>query len=222
LEELFHHAEKYYGVVMVFGEEAEFYSFDDKQRHKFMGRIRHSISNNHHRGGQSQNRLARLRTEQIHRYLTQVEEAVRRFYTSEGVTTISRLVISGPGLKKEQVKARLDWLKCPIDVYNDLDFKEICTRFDTIIQKDQKSSDNEAIEEIKELLRVSPDLLVFGQVETSRYLADNRLAKVWCSCYPEKSTTTEIIQILDPYLDQFGGWLGLRWQDGEIFGTITE
>lgn len=213
IEDLFQEAENQYGVVMVFGEEAEFYTFDDKYRHKFVGRIRHSIANNHHRGGQSQNRLARLRTEQIHRYVTQVEESIRKFYTREGLTKINRLIISGPGMKKDQVKDRLKWLKCPISIYSDLDFAEICAKFAEIIGEDYKENSIKTEKDIDEIIRLDPDRLVFGEDAIRAQLGDNSLEKVWCKNKDNwlETAKTEIIQVVGNYLDKFGGCVGLRW-----------
>jgi hypothetical protein len=210
IEDLYREADHSYGVAMVFGEDAEFYTFDDKCRYKYLGKVHHSIGNNHHRGGQSQNRLARLRTEQVHRFLSKVEESIKKYYTKEGVTTINHLVISGSGMKKEHVKDRLEWLKCSISVYTELDFSGICQKFGEIIGLDQKEIEMKEIDKIQEYLRVNPDLLVFGEANIRQ--SSERLQKLWCKDKRKwELCKAEVIQLNGVFLDQFGGCLGLSW-----------
>lgn len=214
IEELFEEAENRYGVVIVMGEEAEFYLFDDKNRHKFLGRTRHDISRNHHRGGQSQNRLARLRTEQVHRYVTQIEEHLKRFYTKNGVVTIKQLILSGPAAKKELVRDRLieSGFSCPIVLMSELDLEGIQSKFDDIVGHDEKVEAEKSITEIQEYIRTNPDMLVFGKENVKRQLDQNLLQKIWCCDRKEwQSDTAEIIQVTHYYLSDFGGSIGLRW-----------
>lgn len=197
---------------MVYGQESDFYLFDDKGRHKFLGKTRYRIANNHHRGGQSQNRLARLRVEQIHHYISQIEENIQNHFTKNGVAFINQLVLCGPGLKKEQVKGRLDWLKRPIITLSDLDFETVCQRFSSIISAERKENSDDYLNEIKEHIRVSPDRLVFG-METihEQYYAGN-LEKLYCT---DKKvwlkSKTELAEMDELSLKDFGGCIGLLW-----------
>ena len=197
---------------MVYGQESEFYLFDDRGRRKHLGKTVYRIANNHHRGGQSQNRLARLRTEQIHHYVSQIEEKIRYHYSFNGQTTITRLVLSGPGLKKEQVRERLEWLTCPITVLSGLDFETVCRSFSTIILEDHKDSSLEFLNEIKEYIRTAPDRLVFGLEQIRDAYYARQLEKLYCTdrkVWIESKTT--VIELDEKELKDFGGCIGLLW-----------
>lgn len=208
---------------MVFGQEAEFYSFDDKFRHKKLGRIQHQISNNHHRGGQSQNRLARLRVEQIHRYLTQLEEGIKKYYTKNGICQISQLILSGPGLKKEQLADRLGGnIGCPIQIFTDLDFESICSRFPELVAREGHQDDEKHNDEILDYIRLLPDRLVFGEDSIRRKLSENQLSKIWVKNrenWPDKKEIgkTDLIVIAGHFLDDYGGCIGLLWTEETVF-----
>jgi peptide chain release factor subunit 1 len=59
------------------------------------------------RGGQSALRFSRLREEQEANYITLVSEQVEAAFTRDGLPTVARLVLAGPGDKKTELRARL-------------------------------------------------------------------------------------------------------------------
>jgi peptide subunit release factor 1 (eRF1) len=209
---LFKTGETAYGIIMVMGEEAKFYSIDEHKRYKLLKRVRKKIPNNHRRGGQSQARIGRLRDEHIHRYLCLIEEAAAECYTSQGVTTVKRLILSGPGIKKEQVRDKLKRLKVPISLLTEQSFEGVVDSFDTILHSDERADSKECIDEIQEIMRVDCDKLVFG-VDIRPAFHDSQLRKVWVKNTDEWKTDgkTQVIELNDYYLDGFGGSIGLRW-----------
>lgn len=196
---------------MVLGEEAEFFLFDNKGRSRKLGRITDSISCRHGHGGQSQNRLARLREGQIHRYLEQVEENIRRFYTKEGLTEIRKLILFGSGQKKEQVRDRIGWLSCPVITLSLLDLKSVEEKFFRIVGEDVKEDSQAFVDEIKEFIRVDPNRLVFGEADVREQYSLNLLERVWCRKNEGfmRNDKTGIVQVQHHFIDDFGGFVGL-------------
>jgi peptide subunit release factor 1 (eRF1) len=210
---LFCDSENTYGVVIVRGEDAEFYSVDDKLRHRLLGKTHHSIANRQDRGGQSQARIARIREEQIHHYISKVEEGCAKYYTTNGVTTIKQVIISGPAFKKEQVRDRLDWIKCPVTLLSHSEFKDVIDKFDDIIHMDSKKDAEKQVDIIKEFIRTDSDRLVFGERDTEEEYKLGSLEKIWCSDKEKwpKVGKTDVIQVKNTFLDSFNGVIGLRW-----------
>jgi len=199
---------------MVLGEEAEFFLFDDKGRRKHLGNVRDQISRNHHRGGQSQNRLARLRTEQIHRYLTQVEDKIRLFYTKEGAPVIRQLILFGSGNKKDQLRERVrnSFRDLPVTVLSDLEIETVQEKFLQIIGQDKRTDSEIQIDIIKEWMRTDPDRLVFGKENVRQEIEEKKLEKVWMSPSGEGSREgLDVILVDHYYLEILGSCVGLRW-----------
>jgi peptide subunit release factor 1 (eRF1) len=162
IEDLFEGSKTSYGVIMVHGEEAKFYTLDEHKRSKLLKKIVKKIPNNHRRGGQSQARIGRLRDEHIQRYMTMVEETAKTCYTSQGVTIIKRLILSGPSFKKEKVRDQLKCLKVPITLLTEQSFEGVVDQFDTILGSDERADAKHCIAEIQEIMRSDCDMLVFG------------------------------------------------------------
>ena len=202
LEELFSEAENEYGVVMIFGEEAEFYLFDDKVRNRLLGKIRGRIANKQGRGGSSKNRIERLRQEDIHRYLVGVIEGIRKFYTKNGLTIVKKIILSGSGMKKNMVKEKLEFLTCPINVYSDLEIKDISERFGEIILEDRREDSKKNLDEILEYMRVNSDLLVFGEENIMREISEGGIRKIWID---KDIKIDRIEKIVMDGLEQYGG-----------------
>lgn len=213
IEELFQDAENTYGIVLVYGEEAEFYTMDEKFRHKFHSRIKHRIGNNHRRGGQSQNRLHRLRDEQIHNYISMLEEEAKSLYTFDGVTTVKKIVLSGPGFKKEQLRDSLkDVVSCPIVLSTELDFDSLKDKFREIVQDDAHLDSKVQMEKIKEYMRTEPDRLVYGSVDIKEELNNGTIQQLWVTDKNQwQNLGIEVRQVSDGYLDNFDGVMGLKW-----------
>lgn len=71
---------------------------------------RKKLPRTHRRGGQSQNRIARLRDEAINNYLTKINEACIDTFIDTNTTlpNIEGLIIIGSGNKKIQLESKLD------------------------------------------------------------------------------------------------------------------
>lgn len=213
IEKLFIKSVDTYGIAIVKGEESSLYKIDNHLQPKFLTKIQTRLPGNTRRGGQSAPRIGRLRDEAIHRYLVSVEEEIIKHYTKEGVTQIKQLVLSGPGIKKEQLKDRLT-LDCPILLLTEMNIEDVVEKYgNTILELKQKNDDNKHIEDIQELLRVQVDRLVFG-VDINPEYKNNNLQTIYVTkkkLIEKIKNKTEIVEIRNGWLDKYGGYIGVKW-----------
>lgn len=213
IENLFVESKNLYGLVIVLGEESVLYTIDEFSRYKKVERVRHAIPNNHRRGGQSQARIGRLRVEHIQRYVTMVNEACRRQFTEHSVTTIRRLILSGSGQKKEQVRDQVSYLNVETILLNYSTLEEVLENFDQILKSESQSDAKEIIAEIEDIMRQKPERLVFGN-EIKEAYDDGRLEKIWiCSgeMWKLENQKTSVIVVDHYYLNDFDNKIGLLW-----------
>ena len=203
-----------YGIVIVLGEQATLYSINELQRHKKINRVQTRLPGRTRRGGQSAARIGRLRDEHIHRYITLVEDAIIKAYTHKGVTTIRKLILSGPGPKKEQVRDRVrKKLGVPIELLNLDSFSQVLQYFQDIHGHEEKVDAKKSEEEILDYIRTNPERLAFGN-EVNSALKRGLLQKVWVqdnNQIPQSPHKTQIIRVAGHFLDDFGRIIGLRW-----------
>lgn len=210
IEELFEDGKKKYGVIILQGDSAELFMYDEYKRSERLTIVKARIAKSHKRGGQSQRRIARLHDEQVHNYLTFVEEAIQKYYVKDGVTQIRQLILSGPGQKKEQLKDRLN-LNCEIALQNYSNIMDIENRFEEIISSQERKFENLEISEIKNILELNPDRLVFGN-EVDSALKKGELQKLWIDTdILLENKKTKIIVTNHPFIQDYGGKIGLKW-----------
>lgn len=90
-----------YGVIVVDGKSAVFGVLQGSTRH-VLGEFSVALPNKHSRGGQSQNRFARLREEKVHEYLKKVAETAAKHFLSQHVPNVVGLILAGSaGLKDD-------------------------------------------------------------------------------------------------------------------------
>lgn len=210
---MFKESDTQYGLVIVQGEESLFYSIDTFSRYKYLGKVRKKIANNHRRGGQSQARIGRLRDEQIHQYISLVEERITRYYTKDGVVRVKQVILSGSGQKKEQVRDRII-SRMPVSLLSYSSLQDVMTAFPTITGKDKVEQDKKTIQEIEDYLRVDPDRLVFSG-ETKAEIRN--LEKIWIRKENiledlQKEMTGKVVVLDHYFLDSYGGVIGLLWK----------
>lgn len=212
IEDLFEDSKKKYGIIILHGDLAEFYLYDEFKRGNLVKTVKARIAKSHKRGGQSQRRIARLHDEQVHNYLLFVEEGIREKFTSQGVTNIKQLIISGPGQKKEQLRDNLTFLTCDITLHNFSDIQKIEDNFESIIFEGDRKMEDKEIQEIKEILELNSDKLVFGK-EIDDLYSQGKLQKIWCikDKSPEIINKTKVIVLSSLFLEDYDGKIGLRW-----------
>lgn len=94
--------EEQFGILVVDGNGALFGLLQGNTR-RVLKEITVDLPTGHRRGGQSQNRFARLRDEKVHRYLRQVAELATKHYTKDGLPVVRGLVVAGPTELKERL-----------------------------------------------------------------------------------------------------------------------
>ena len=109
IEDLYHKYDDY-GVLYLAGCEYTFYVLNGADLYEITKTTRKKLPRTHKRGGQSQNRIARLRDEAIHVYLTKLNEACLDLYldTETTLPKIKGFVIIGSGNKKVKFQDKLD------------------------------------------------------------------------------------------------------------------
>jgi hypothetical protein len=136
IEDLFKTSEKTFGILQVFGEETIVQICDEYLALKTLDVKTTKLQKRQDRGGQSQNRIARLRLETIHNYLKSAGEKAEHAYLTNGLPNIEALLIVGPGLKKEQI---LNYINIPVEKFicsidkpnSDLSINNMITSTDT-------------------------------------------------------------------------------------------
>ena len=143
-----------------------------------------------------------------------VEDAIIEAYTQKGVTTIRKLILSGPGSKKEQVRDRVRRkLGVPIELLNLESFSDVCVHFQDIHNREEKVDAKKVSQEILEYIRTNPERLAFGN-EVKPALKRGLLQKVWVQDkdpFEDAPDKTQIIRVPGHFLDDFGQVIGLRW-----------
>ena len=161
LVELYKTPSKTYGVIEIYGEETYISKTNDLYELHRLAEKTTKLQKRQGRGGQSQNRIARLRLETIHNYLQLAAEKAIRYFVTNGVPNITGLLVLGHGLKKEQI---LEYIK--LDVHTVIRTKSkddpilpyIIDFVATFVASDEK----EELQYIDHVLQTQPNLLVFG------------------------------------------------------------
>lgn len=163
IKELYNKSKELYGLMEIYGEDMYIKTFNEFMDIKLLDTKTAKIQKRQDRGGQSQNRIARLRLETIHNYLKLSSEKANKLYTRNNIPIIKSLLIVGPGMKKDQIINYLD-LKIPIYVknYDGKDKQQLNKFMQEIITGQQIQNNKTELEEIEDILIRNPDLLVFG------------------------------------------------------------
>ena len=204
IKNLFENSTIHYGLLLISGSETLFYTFDEHLRMKKVSNTTTRIARKHCKGGQSQNRIQRLRDEQIHSYITKIEENIHEYYFYKGKCVVKKIILSGGGKKKEKIQERI---KKDVDTVllsqNTID--ELLPKLKEIIIRDDEKYSEKQIQYIQKLIEIEPDRLVFGREEVLNNI--DGLEKIWSN----KELLSEKTIILDHYyLDSFG-CIGMKY-----------
>ena len=195
INSLFIPSKKRYGVIQIYGEDSIIQVCDENAILKTLNTKSTKLQRRHGRGGQSQNRIARLRDESIHEYLKSVGEKINSAYITDGVPNVTDVLILGHGLKKSQIiEYRPETLQnLPINVESKPREDPITPYLQRFIDSRVRNEYSSDLQEIETLLQSNPDLLVFGAELTDH--------------------AAEIKKIYDTQdvLARFGGPVGVRY-----------
>ena len=129
-----------------------------------MGKKSTKLQRKHCRGGQSQNRIARIRDESIHEYLKSVGEKITTAFMTDGQPNVSDILILGHGLKKQQIIEYFPERLAQIPII--VESKPQTDPIEPFLRRfvDSRACISLAgdLAKIEEILQHTPDLLVFG------------------------------------------------------------
>lgn len=213
-----------YLVLFVKGHETVFIEYkrlpladSDSVATKILGRYSVRIARNHDQGGQSQNRIERLRQIQIHEYLKSVNERALQYVESD---TWSGLILAGAGTKKDEL------LKGPLDsrlkdmclgtVTCDSTISHCYDKINSIIDGINGKEIAARWDQFMDILRLQPDSLTFGKDETLDALDESLLKEIYI---PKRTDQLErrcqavgctIVEI-GRHASEYGDICGVKW-----------
>jgi peptide subunit release factor 1 (eRF1) len=164
IAQLFIAPKQRYGVVQIYGEDSVIQVCDETLLLRTLGHKSTKLQRRHGRGGQSQNRIARLRDESIHEYLKSVAEKITTAFMTNSQPNVSDILILGHGLKKQQIIEYLPNMLAQIPII--VESKPQADPVEPFIRRfvESRACINLAddLNKIEDIMQQSPDLLVFG------------------------------------------------------------
>jgi peptide subunit release factor 1 (eRF1) len=167
------------------------------------------------RGGQSAHRLERIRKEKKNLWKQKIMEKCEHI-------ECTGIIISGNGnipktLCKEMKSNNK--ITSPILGFQIIDTKyplqNIIKKADTIINKKDVMKENDIVKKVKELMRVNPDILVFGEEEILSANEDYLLKYILIndeSLLNVKTLNCKVVFInFSDFLNDFNGHIGVRY-----------
>lgn len=207
-----------YAVIHVDGQDTTFYNLNGDTLSR-VGKYSVQLPRDHDQGGQSQNRIQRLRREKIHAYLKRVGELAVRHYVDakSSLVTVKGLLIVGVAQKKDQLLEYLDPRLRAVLLGVLTDTKVSVMRLYEVIAGEHGKETRARFLEMEEMLMVDPDRLVFGEAECTTLLTEGGLRRLYVSSgYTEwgqmcSEVGCELIVINGGLLDKYGDLVGVRW-----------
>lgn len=175
--ELFKQPVENYGILQVYGEKTIVQISNEFAEVKTIDIKTTKLQKKQSHGGQSKNRIERLRQESIHNYLKLAGEKAMLAFVKNGIPIIKALLIIGPGMKKDQIQ---EYINIPVIIMvksADVD-DPISPLLLELIATCSSNKNATALKEIDDLLIKQPDMLVFGDEIKSdevRIVHDNPL-----------------------------------------------
>lgn len=219
VEELFKQPEQQYGILQVFGEKTTILLSNEFAECKTIDIKTTKVQKKQCRGGQSKNRIERLREETIHNYLKLASEKAIKAFTKDGQPIIKALLLVGPGLKKEKMTSYLE-LKVPFYIYNvDSENSPLISEYLThMIETENNVDDSKHIDKLTNLLTMSPGLLAFGDdIKTS--LDDKNISRIYSSVKIDVDVPNIIIN--SSFLSAYGGMIGVKYRDLDVTDQLV-
>jgi peptide subunit release factor 1 (eRF1) len=171
------------------------------------------IATNTARGGQSANRLARIRSQKRDLYVDLIVDAIVKH-----LSQTSQLIISGSAeLPKEVEQALHTDTRWHVKILGNLkigghknSIEETIQASYELLHADEINMEKTHIEKLQELIRTNPDLLVFGLNEVRRSEADG-LVRIIYTNDPDLWSGTVIHLQYTSFLEAYGGHIGVLY-----------
>lgn len=181
-------------------------------------RVQTDVATMTRRGGQSSNRLARIRMEKKDLLVDKISTLV----VTHCKTSIN-LFIGGYGSLYQLVAERVGNNKSSsnnfsnLHVLNSTSLDDLMKQSQSILHQNEIQLEKQMIQEIEEHIRTNPDRCLFGKEEVAKAFEDGTLMKLYCSkemnpsgIQDDKITTIEL-QYLDTFLVGYGNMIGIKW-----------
>lgn len=150
-----------YGILKVFGEKTTIQIANEFVEIRTIDIKTTKLQRNQSHGGQSKNRIERLRQESIHNYLKLAGEKAMNAFVKDGLPIIKALLIVGPGMKKEQITEYIN-IGVPTMVKSADLSTPITPLLIELIANTSSTEYSKQLKEIDILLSKSTDMLAFG------------------------------------------------------------
>lgn len=178
-----------YGIILINGQNTVFYTYQQGRGHEQIMKYSVRLPRNHDQGGQSQNRIERLRQEKILEYLKSVNDrALKLYWDTDGCqANIQGLFIIGTGLKKEQflndvLDYRLKELHKETIVSDHVDDAAVEHHINGLDMHEQRS----LWRVFEDLVTKNSDRLCFGLQETMDLLENAMLQTIYVDAGTEE------------------------------------
>jgi hypothetical protein len=207
IESLYEEPSRQFGILRVFGEKTIVQISNEFSEIKTISVKTTKLQKKQGRGGQSKNRIERLREETVHNYLKLASEKAMAAFVKDGQIKIQALLIVGSGMKREVIK---EYLQLPIPYYTyalNSEEDDISEYLTAMIKSEMDDESNIHIKYIEDLIRQQPDLLVFG----AEIYDVPKLKTVYTDhdCIPPAAS--KVIKLRHGSLQKYGGVIGERY-----------
>lgn len=210
-----------YGIIYVDGNECSYYKMNAKRYTK----IKTSniwLQNQFKCGGQSSNRLARIRDHIRESYVSDLSEtAIDIFYSKEqNKSLIEKLIICGPSYFKVEMSEnklikQFFGNNLHLLTLERFDTENINNYVDSIVSK----KDNYYENEIRKLVDNADEKLLFGFREIIKELEQYKVSTIYINTsainllenYQELTNNIDVIKMDSKYLEGFGNIIGVRY-----------
>ena len=197
------------GAICVNGESSKFYFISQPDSlgyidSKHLQTLEVYLPKGHRKGGQSAPRFQRMYLSALDAYIKKVIDLSLELFRVNGSPIVKKILVTGNGIR---VKHLTDQLEKEFKV--DIQGYSVATITELIVIPGISSISNDLIlDRLKEMVANGSELLCFGDHLKRDF---SQLEKVYTrdpSIFPENS---KVIKLDHPWLDQFGGSLGLYY-----------
>lgn len=220
-----------YGILLLSGDESKLYNVTGSS-HKLLCIITCHAPGKQGHGGQSQQRLDRIRIETINEYHKRVLEKVKLYYIDNitSLPNIKGLILAGPSQTKHKIAEHdmFDYRlkKIILKIITTAECKngtiyEVISQIDDILNAESIEVKN-AINKFLDAIKFDTGLAVYGQTEVKNALQNNLLNYLIISKNDVKNDEKEfekkcetsnckLIVTASASIDSYGGIVGILW-----------
>ena len=205
IEELFKIPKVNFGIMQVYGEKTVIQMCNEFGEVKTISTKTARIQKKQGRGGQSKNRIERLREETVHNYLKLASEKAELVFLSEGQPVIKALLIVGTGIKKDLIR---EYIHIPVNHYVfacDQESEESLKLFIAkMIESEDENASKKHVKYLTDLLTLNPDLLIFGVEEIKLALENKEVKALYVDEKHSDVFQCDTILVKDSFINAYG------------------